>query len=115
VWPTSVASYEAVFAAVRDHPSALTAQRTVQSGCFVRWASVGYPRFLSCNQLVESPLVQVYDVYCRAPGTGYGGANRSGISHIIAPRRGVLGVERRGELVVVARWATVVGVLVACL
>src|ERR671935_1411889 len=53
------------------------------------------------SALVESPLVQVYDVCCRAPRTGYGAADRSGIPQIIAPRRGVLGVERRGEHFVV--------------
>jgi AraC-like DNA-binding protein len=47
--------------------------------------------------LVESPLFRVYDVSLRTPRTGYGAANRSEIAQIIAPRRGVLGVERRGQ------------------
>jgi AraC-like DNA-binding protein len=53
------------------------------------------------SALVESPLVQVYDVRLRTPRAGYGAADRSGIPQVIAPRRGVFGVERRGDTFVV--------------
>jgi AraC family transcriptional regulator len=53
------------------------------------------------STLVESPLLQVYDVRLRTPRGPYGSVDRSGVPQIIAPRRGVFGVERRGEYFVV--------------
>jgi AraC-like DNA-binding protein len=47
--------------------------------------------------LVQSSLFEVHDVRCRTSPSGYGAADRSGVAQIIAPRRGVFGVERRGE------------------
>jgi len=56
---------------------------------------------LHAKALVETPLVRVYDVRCRAPHAGYGAGDPSGIRQVITPRRGVFGVERRGEHFVV--------------
>lgn len=50
--------------------------------------------------LFESPLVQAYDVCCRARQSGYGIKEWSGVAQVVLPRRGVFVVERRGEPVV---------------
>jgi len=49
------------------------------------------------SALIETPLVQVYDVVCRAPRSGYGPVELGSTAQIILPRRGVFVVERRGE------------------
>src|SRR5438105_137940 len=60
--------------------------------------------------LVETPLVQVYDVVCRARRSPYGELEAGNVAQVILPRRGVFIVERRGEPVVVdATTALVLG------
>jgi AraC family transcriptional regulator len=57
----------------------------------------------SSRVLVDSPLVRVFDVICRAPRSGYGVMESSSSEwfQIGLPRRGVFVVERCGEPVVV--------------
>ena len=63
----------------------------------------GMAEHQSARVLVESPLVRVFDVICRAPRSGYGvmESNSTEWSQIGLPRRGVFVVERCGEPVVV--------------
>jgi len=53
------------------------------------------------SALVETPIVRVYDVSCRAPRSPYGSLEVGGVAQVILPRRGVFIVERRGEPMVV--------------
>jgi AraC family transcriptional regulator len=65
-------------------------------------------RQASC--LLESPIARVFDVCCRAPRSGYGATEHSGLPQIVLPRRGVFVVERQGEpLAVEASTALVLG------
>src|SRR5919108_5743198 len=51
--------------------------------------------------LVESPLVNVYEVTCRAPRSGYGVVEYNKVAQLGLPRRGVFVLERHGEPVVI--------------
>jgi len=53
------------------------------------------------SRLVASPLVEVYDVVCRAPRSGSGALELTTVPQIALPRRGVFIVQTRGESVVV--------------
>lgn len=55
----------------------------------------------SSRVLLDSPLVRIFSVICRAPRSGYGSVELNGVAQIGLPRRGVFVVERRGEPVVV--------------
>lgn len=47
--------------------------------------------------LVESPLLNVYDVRCRAPQSGYGPIRSGNVAQIILPRRGAFVVAVQGS------------------
>jgi AraC family transcriptional regulator len=49
------------------------------------------------SRLLESPVIQVYDVCCTAPRSGYGSAELTRVPQIVLPRRGVFVVERQGK------------------
>jgi len=51
--------------------------------------------------LVEGPVVNAYDVCCRAPRSGYGAVELSGRAQIVLPRGGVFVVERHKKALVV--------------
>jgi AraC-like DNA-binding protein len=53
------------------------------------------------SRLVASPLIEVYDVVCRAPRSGSGALELTTVPQIALPRRGVFIVQTRGEPVVV--------------
>ena len=59
------------------------------------------PEEQSSRVLVESPLVRVYDVVCRATRSAYGPVMFNTVTQIGLPRRGVFFMERCGERVVV--------------
>jgi AraC-like DNA-binding protein len=65
----------------------------------------------STHLLVETPVVRVFDVLCRAPRSGYGLAMHNTVAQIGLPRRGVFMLERRGTSVVVD---TGTAVLLSC-
>jgi AraC family transcriptional regulator len=49
------------------------------------------------SSLVESPLLNVYDIRCRASRSGYGPVRVSDVAQIILPRRGAFAVAGRGS------------------
>jgi AraC family transcriptional regulator len=55
----------------------------------------------SNHLLVQTPLIKVFDVVCRAPRSGYGVAEYNTAAQIGLPRRGVFILERRGRPVAV--------------
>jgi AraC family transcriptional regulator len=55
----------------------------------------------SARLLVDSPLVRVFNVVCRAPRSGYGSMEFNEVAQIGLPRRGVFVLERCGDPVVV--------------
>lgn len=52
---------------------------------------------LQSKLLFETPLVRVFDVDCRAPCSGCGEEEWSGVAQVVVPRRGVFVVHRRTE------------------
>jgi AraC-like DNA-binding protein len=54
----------------------------------------------SSKLLLDGPVVRVYDVCCRAPRSGCGAEEWSGVEQLVLPRRGVFVVHRRSEAVV---------------
>src|SRR5947208_16921993 len=53
------------------------------------------------SRLVASPLIEVYDVVCRAPRSGSGALELTTVPQIALARRGVFIVYARGDPVVV--------------
>jgi AraC family transcriptional regulator len=53
------------------------------------------------SRLVASPLIDVYDVVCRAPRSGSGALESTTVPQIAIARRGVFAVQSRGEPAVV--------------
>src|SRR5439155_21700666 len=47
--------------------------------------------------LVETPVVRVYDVVCRARRSPYGSVEVGAVAQLVLPRRGVFVVERGGQ------------------
>jgi AraC family transcriptional regulator len=55
----------------------------------------------STQLLVDTPVVRVFDVVCKAPRSGYGALDYNSVALLALPRRGAFMLERRGEVSVV--------------
>jgi AraC family transcriptional regulator len=55
----------------------------------------------STRVLVDTEVARVFDVFCRAPRSGYGPAELNSVAQVGLPRRGVFVLERRGSPIVV--------------
>jgi hypothetical protein len=60
------------------------------------WTSVATRR---TSMLIETPVVGVYDVVCRATASRYGSSESSAQASARAPRTGTFLLERRGRKV----------------
>jgi AraC family transcriptional regulator len=56
---------------------------------------------LQSSELLDSEVVQVFDVCCTAHRAGFGAHEVTPVTEIVLPRRGVFLVERRGEVTAV--------------